>query len=177
MHRSDAVIRTIGQRENAGRTEEKELAGRELGCVLSPIGKWQATPPNFATFKRRPFSSLAIQFLTYYTPWFSILGEEMTVRDKNHQYQQKMTFWNLICKYVFLKSDEKVTRNMIFLCFCVFFQENMSSPYWENGFRKVHEIIQMPSFWTFQSDQFRNLSIFRICTVWLDQKLWCFYDF
>ena len=69
-----------------------------------------------------------IQFLTYCTPWFSILGEEMTVRDKNHQYQHKMTFWNLICKYVFLKSDEKVTRNMIFLCLCVFFPRKYELP-------------------------------------------------
>ena len=70
-----------------------------------------------------------------------------------------MTFWNLIGRYVFVKSVEKVTKN-VFCVFLMFFQENISSIHWENGFRKVHEIIQMASFWVFQSDQVINLQCF-----------------
>ena len=79
---------------------------------------------------------------------------------ENHQYQQKVTFWNLICRYVFVKSDEKWQKNVFFFLLFVFFQENISSIHWENRFRKVHEIIQMPSFWAFQSDRVINLQCF-----------------
>ena len=44
----------------------------------------------------------------------------MTVRDKKHEYYQNLTFWNLICRYVFAKRDEKVTRKTMFLCFPCF---------------------------------------------------------
>ena len=47
----------------------------------------------------------------------------MTVRDKKHEYYQKLTFWNLICRYAFAKRDEKVTRKTDFLCFPYFFKK------------------------------------------------------
>ena len=44
----------------------------------------------------------------------------MAVRDKNHQYQQKVTFWNLICRYVFAKRVEKVIKKRVLCVLCVF---------------------------------------------------------
>ena len=75
----------------------------------------------------------------------------MTVRDKNHQYQQKMTFWNLICKYVFLKSDEKVTRNMIFLCFCVFSKKRWAPLTEKNVFAKCTKSFRCLHFGRFKA--------------------------
>ena len=47
----------------------------------------------------------------------------MSVRDKKHEYYQNLTFWNLICRYVFAKRDEKVTRKTDFVCFPCFFKK------------------------------------------------------
>ena len=72
----------------------------------------------------------------------------------------KKWLFEILSVGTFFSKVSKKWQTNVFCVFFVFFQENMSSIHWENRFRKVPEIIQMPSFWVFQSDQVINLQCF-----------------
>jgi hypothetical protein len=89
-------------------------------------GKWQGPPRNpcgliiqllvsfgISRFKLAPSSS----------PEYQLTRRKWTFVIKIHENHQNVTFWNQFCRYVFSKSNEKVTKILQFLIFLCFFMK------------------------------------------------------
>ncbi len=77
-----------------------------------------------------------------------------------------MTFWNLICRYVFVKSDEKWQKNVFFCIFCFF--KKILAPFIEKtGFAKCTKSSRCLHFERFKAIESSIYSVLMPILYWV----------